>query len=111
MASMRLTLALCLGLAALASGCGGEPTAQPVSLEGELRTYYQLTILTERGRGEAQYYVLALASGEERRLLFDTAPEVEPNTRVRVFGVDRGDAIQVDRLEVLGLRLGPFSGP
>src|SRR5438445_4188811 len=88
-------------LAALASCSSGSTLPEPVedndpgSISGELVVYIATN---EDGTGETQY-MLRNEAGDERRLLFDTEPEVEPGAKVHVWGQANGEALSVTKVQ------------
>ena len=66
---------------------------EPGSISGELAVYIATF---EDGTSETRYF-LRDAKGDERRLHFASAPEVDPGTRLRAWGNARGEAFEVSR--------------
>jgi hypothetical protein len=85
-----------------AIGCADPAGPGPGALDdgsrhGELAVYVSDDF---SGRSETSYY-LRDAVGAEQKLLFDSAPELEPNTAVKIFGVDTADGLRVTSYERL----------
>ena len=99
--ALHRSLAGRLGAAAILvalGACGGESSliepadeAEPGAVSGELALYIADF---EDGRTELRY-VLRDAAGEEQKLVFKGAPDVEPGARVHIWGQRSGDAIEV----------------
>jgi hypothetical protein len=66
---------------------------EPGSMAGELAVYIATF---DDGTSETRYF-LRDKEGDERRLLFDRAPDVDPGTRLRVWGSARADTFEVRR--------------
>jgi hypothetical protein len=66
---------------------------EPGSIAGELAVYIATF---DDGTSETRYF-LRDTKGEERRLHFDARPEIDPGTRLRVWGSARGEAFEVSR--------------
>jgi hypothetical protein len=86
------------------------------SLRGELATYVSDDF---EGLSETRY-TLRDASGAERPLLFDEAPDFAPGTPLRVWGIELPDGLHVTRAEAItsgiesessALRMGPPYAP
>jgi len=84
-ARARARLLLISGLLA---ACGPS-----IHLEGELVIY-----VAHPGHGG---YALLLDSGEERDLIFSSEPDLAPGARLEVWGEPSGDAVKVERYQVL----------
>jgi len=88
-------------LVALASCSSGSTLPEPIedndpgSISGELVVYIATN---EDGTGETQY-MLRNEAGDERRLLFDVEPEVEPGAKVHVWGQASGEAFSVTKVK------------
>src|SRR6188508_330524 len=89
------------GLLFILGSCSSESVAplepfeidEPGSVSGELAVYIATF---DDGTNETRYF-LRDAKGDEQRLRFDAPPEVEPGTRLRVWGSVSGDTFQVSR--------------
>ena len=91
-------------LVALVS-CAGRPGSdgdvseidEPGSLSGKLAIY--IADYAD-GASETRYF-LRMPSGEERRLVFQEHPTVDPGAKVRVWGAETADALAVSRFQVI----------
>lgn len=91
------------GLLFILGSCSSESVApyepfesdEPGSLSGELTVYIANFY---DGTSDTRYF-LRDAKGDEQRLRFDAAPEVDPGTRLRVWGAASGDTFAVSRLQ------------
>ena len=75
-------------------GADVDERAPDGALRGEVVTY----VMDFADRSETQY-MLRLADGQERRLVLDGHPDLGAGDRLRVWGRDVGDALQVTRFE------------
>jgi MYXO-CTERM domain-containing protein len=88
------------GLFVLLGSCSSESVApfaydEPGTMSGELAVY-----IADEGDGTSETrYFLRDANGDERRLSFAAAPEVEPGARLRVRGLANGETFDVDRYD------------
>src|SRR6266545_399369 len=83
--------------------CSGTGTQQdpvdfdePGAIEGELAVYIADF---EDGTSETQYF-LRIADGDERRLVLQSEPDIAAGTRVKVWGSQNVEAIDVTNLKV-----------
>src|SRR6185503_6546541 len=91
------------GLLFILGSCSSESVApsepfeidEPGSMSGELAVYIATF---DDGTSETRYF-LRDAKGDERRLRFDASPEVDPGTRLRVWGSTSGDTFEVSRFQ------------
>jgi len=95
-----LIAGIALGTAALPCGCadpGDDVTTNAAdgSLRGELAIY----IADEPGVGSQTHYFLKDTAGRERRLLFDSAPDVEPGAWLKVWGTPAAGGVHVASFE------------
>jgi hypothetical protein len=89
------------GLLFILGSCSSESTMptgpleidEPGSISGELAVYIASF---DDGTSETRYF-LRDAKGDERRLRFDGPPEIDPGTRLRVWGSASGDTFEVSR--------------
>jgi hypothetical protein len=96
----RPRLALGAGLLFILGSCSSEGTPslqlegdEPGSIHGELAVYIATF---DDGTSDTRYF-LRDAQGEERRLRFDVAPDVEPGARLRLWGNVTGETFEVSR--------------
>jgi hypothetical protein len=97
-----LSLALLSSLGG--SGCGqlgaGDP-AGAVGADGSLRGELQVYVSDDfEGRTETRY-ALRDGSGDERTLIFETAPAFEPGAAIHVWGSETPEGLRVTRAEVI----------
>src|SRR5262249_29007931 len=69
---------------------------EPGSVSGELAVYIADY---DDGTTETSYF-LRDATGSERRLHFDTEPDITPGERVKVWGTEGVDALEVKQIKV-----------
>src|SRR5215510_8302649 len=67
------------------------------AIQGELAMY---VATFDDGTTETNY-ALRVADGNERRLLFHTAPDIAPGSRLAVWGDAAGDALEVSKFRVV----------
>lgn len=82
---------------ALTVGCSS-PAGQgtpPGAVRGELVTY---VLDRDDGTSERQHFLRVGASGEERRLLFERAVDLQPGVTLDVWGTARAGAFEVSRI-------------
>src|SRR5262245_10191883 len=89
-----LALSACAPLAGTGQGSDAEDDATA----GELAAYVAHGF---DGRSETLYF-LRNRSGRERRLIFDVAPDLDPGTRIRVYGTDTSEGLRVRTFDRLG---------
>jgi hypothetical protein len=90
-------------LLAWVAGCADQPPPA-ITVEGELLVYIQDGVNGQplgRPTKWGTYYAILDAAGRERPLQFANDPDLLPGTHLRVSGLDLGDAIEVDRFELL----------
>jgi hypothetical protein len=94
------------GVLALLASCAGHPSGQvdvgevdePGSVSGKLAIY-----IADYADGTTETrYFLRSASGDERRLVFSDHPTLEPGARLRVWGAETTEEINVTRFKVIG---------
>jgi hypothetical protein len=93
------------GVLVLLAACAGHSTGdgeivevdEPGSVSGKLAIY-----IADFADGTSETrYVLRGPAGDERRLVFQDQPTVEPGARVRVWGAQTSEEINVTRLKVI----------
>jgi hypothetical protein len=93
------TLSLAAAVAALSS-CASRPDQEPGFEEEPGTVVGELVVRVADfvdGRSERMYF-LRRAEGKEQRLFFGEHPDVEPGTKVKVWGPAGSDGIQVSKL-------------
>jgi hypothetical protein len=99
----RQRFVLGAGLLFILGSCSSESVAplEPFGIDDQGGVSGELTVYIatfDDGTSETRYF-LRDAKGDEQRLRFDAAPEIDPGTPVRVWGSASGDTFHVNRFK------------
>src|SRR5262245_6450560 len=86
------------GVLACFAACSGPP--KEIEDEGAIHGELAMYVATFDDGTTETNYALRTASGEERRLLFHTAPDITPGAKLAVWGTQAGDAIEVSKFSL-----------
>src|SRR5262245_17296465 len=96
----RRAVALLAVVLAQGAACQGPDAMESDPMSGALRGQIERFVLDrDDGTSETQYF-LQLRDGNQRRLIFDRDPRLDPDTRVAVWGRPTGGAFSVSSLAV-----------
>src|SRR5215510_9911628 len=87
------------GVLVCMASCSSPP--KEIEDEGAIQGDFAMYVATFDDGTTETNYALRGAAGEERCLLFRTAPDITPGARLAVWGVEAGDAIEVSSFRVV----------